>query len=41
MIKKLIHDFFHIIPAISPQLCLGLMWGSWDDTRADMEKVMY
>ena len=30
MIKKLIHD-----------LRLELIWGSRDDTRADMEKVMY
>ena len=23
------------------RLCLGLIWGSRDDTRSDMEKVMY
>ena len=41
MIKRLIHDLFHIIQAIIPRLRLGLIWGSQDDTRADMEKVMY
>ena len=41
MIKRLIHDIFHIIPAIIPRLRLGLIWGSRDDTLADMEKGMY
>ena len=41
MIKRLIHDILHIIPTIIPRLRLGLIWGSRDDTQADMEKDMY
>ena len=41
MINRLIHDLFHISPGIIPRLRLGLIWRSRDDTRADMEKVMY
>jgi hypothetical protein len=26
---------------IGPRLRLGLIWGSRDDTRSDMEKIMY
>ena len=47
MIKQLIHDLFHISlgiiprPISAPRLRLGPIWGSRDDTQADMEKNMY
>jgi len=37
MIKRLMHDLFHVIPASFPRLCIGLILGPRDDTRADME----
>jgi hypothetical protein len=43
MIERLIlvHDLFHIIPAIIPRLRFGMIWRSRDDIRVDIEKVMY
>ena len=43
MIKRLIYDLIHIVPQpiSAHRLRLGLIWGSLEDTRVEMEKVIY